>query len=423
MAATLAELIKQKRELWYKAQDIVKLAEQEERTMSPEEHELWNNLTVQMDDLQKTIDVREQMNEMNSKLNEPAKNARGETIGSVEEQVRKQATAIHKWMKLGSTGLTAEERKAIGIETLGAGREQVELRSITNIANPSYVVTVGVMDAIERAKKYYGGWWEGVTVWKTAKGGTMYWPTVDDTSYTGAKEAIGTSIYESADAVTLGRKQFDSYIYSSQGVAVGLGELEDADFDVGTVLGDILGERLWRAASTATTTTNGSSAPNGIGYGSAKGVLGGDCTITRARILQLMSSVDYGYHLSPKAGFMMSHSQLMAIRSVLDGDNRPLWQPSMIVGSPDTIEGFRYWINNDLTAATTVSAASRHILFGDLSKFVVRLAGPTILQRLNERYADQLQVGFAAIQRLDSEFLNANTTTYAPIKYLRRMDT
>lgn len=420
MAKTLAQLIKEKRELWYKAQDLVKLAEQEERTLSPEEHEAWNNLTVQMDDLQKTIDVREQMNEMSNKLNEPVKLPGGGTI-TEEENARNYTNTIHKWMRLGYDGLTTEDKKVLGIEKNAKGIEQIELRGTGVVTNPSYANAIGVMDAIEQAQKYYGGWWDMVTVWRTAKGGTVYWPTVDDTSYTGAVESLGSSIYDSSDAVTLGRKQFDEYIYSSQGVKIGYNELENTDFDLGPILGNILGERLWRAAATVTTT--GTSSPLGIGYGAAKGVLSGDCKITRARILQLMSAVDYAYHLAPKAGFMFSHSQLMDLRSVVDGDSRPLWQPSMIVGSPDTIEGFQYRVNNDLTAAATVSANSRHILFGDMSKFVVRLAGPTILQRLNERFADTLQVGFAAIQRLDSDFLNPNTTTYAPIKYLRRMDT
>ena len=38
----------EKREVWYKMKDLRKLTEAEERVMSPEEHETWNDLKARM---------------------------------------------------------------------------------------------------------------------------------------------------------------------------------------------------------------------------------------------------------------------------------------------------------------------------------------------------------------------------------------
>ena len=95
----------------------------------------------------------------------------------------------------------------------------------------------------------------------------------------------------------------------------------------------------------------------------------------------------------------------------------------MAEGVPDKFMGYRYWVANELTATSVVTAGARHMLFGDFKQFKIRYAGPTLLVRLDELYASTLQTGFAAIQRMDSELLQPNTTTYAPVKYLRRMDT
>ena len=51
--------------------------------------------------------------------------------------------------------------------------------------------------------------------------------------------------------------------------------------------------------------------------------------------------------------------------------------------------------------------AKKHILFGDFSKYYVRLAGPAIYRRLDELYAENMVVGFAAFQRIDGELMNS----------------
>ena len=64
--------------------------------------------------------------------------------------------------------------------------------------------------------------------------------------------------------------------------------------------------------------------------------------------------------------------------------------------------------SSDLNELAPIATAKKTILFGDWSKFVVRVAGGLQFLRLDERYADALVVGYIAYKRVDSNILQAN---------------
>ena len=413
---------KEKREVFYKLENLNKLVQDEERVMSPEEHQTWNELSQRMEEIQSHIDKLERMKDIRSSLNEPVYDGGGKKVGTVEEREYKYNDALHTWMRFGSTKLDAEQKdilKPVG----GGAKEAITLRAAGTLANPAYTQTTGVFGAITEAKKFYGGWFAACEEIQTGAGRQFNYPTVDETSLTGALEAAGTDGFEASDAITLGYKQLDAYIYSSQGVAVGNEDLEDADFDLASAVGTILGTRLWRAIATAAMTGTGSSQPQGLARAAAKGLLTGNCTIDYSRMIQFAKTVDWAYMRSPGSGFMFHQSMFWDIMGLKSSTGQPLWQPSMAAGAPSTFMGVPYWVSNELTATSTVSALSRHMLLGDFKNFKMRYAGPTQLIRLTERYAELFRTGFIALQRFDSELIAANATTYNPVKYLRRIST
>ena len=84
---------------------------------------------------------------------------------------------------------------------------------------------------------------------------------------------------------------------------------------------------------------------------------------------------------------------------------------SMVAGQPDLVMGFPYVINQSMTTPAT---GVKSILFGDLSKYIIRDCRDVVLIRLDERYADYHQVGFLAFARSDGDLLDAGTH---PVKY------
>jgi HK97 family phage major capsid protein len=62
-----------------------------------------------------------------------------------------------------------------------------------------------------------------------------------------------------------------------------------------------------------------------------------------------------------------------------------------------------------------IGASAKSVLFGDLSKYIVRTVKDMRVLRLVERYADYYQVGFQLFVRADGDLLNAGTN---PVKHL-----
>jgi len=108
------------------------------------------------------------------------------------------------------------------------------------------------------------------------------------------------------------------------------------------------------------------------------------------------------------ARFMFNDSTLEAIKKLTfgDADGRPLWQPSVAVGAPDTIEGKPYVINQSMA---NIGASAASVLFGDFSYYFIREVADWRLVRLNERYAEKDQVGFTLFARYDAKVIDAGT--------------
>jgi len=56
-----------------------------------------------------------------------------------------------------------------------------------------------------------------------------------------------------------------------------------------------------------------------------------------------------------------------------------------------------------------MAANAKSILFGDFTRYYVRIVLGMQLMRLVERYADALQIGFLAFMRADGNLLDAGT--------------
>jgi HK97 family phage major capsid protein len=189
---------------------------------------------------------------------------------------------------------------------------------------------------------------------------------------------------------------------------------QDASFDIDSHVASVLGTRLGRIHNSYQTTGTGSSEPQGIVVGASSGVTAaGASTVTADELLALIHSIDPAYR-NPAFGaaFMLNDGSLLKLRQIKDGDGRPLWQPGVGEGAPNTIFGYPYVINQDMAAMTT---GLKPVLFGAIKKFMIRRVKDVTVLRLAERYADYHQVGYVAFTRFDSKVLDAGTD---PVKYI-----
>ena len=95
-----------------------------------------------------------------------------------------------------------------------------------------------------------------------------------------------------------------------------------------------------------------------------------------------------------------------AIAKLKDGQGNYLWrQGDVSSGTPSTLWNKPYSINQAMPNAAT---GTTPILFGDHSRYIVRKVLGFQLLRLNERYAENFQVGFVGFKRFDGELLNTS---------------
>ena len=89
----------------------------------------------------------------------------------------------------------------------------------------------------------------------------------------------------------------------------------------------------------------------------------------------------------------------MCSSDLKDTLNRPLFIPSPNSGTLDQILGIPIALNQAMASATTPSAIG--VLLGDLNEgYMLRTDGDLTIKRLDERYADSLEVGFLGYARI-----------------------
>ena len=271
-----------------------------------------------------------------------------------------------------------------------------------------YTVPTGFVDSLEVALLQFNGMRNAATILRTSTGEPLPWPTTDDTSNEGALVSENTAIDTDGTDVSFGSKTFNAYEYTSQFVRVSNQLIRDSRFNIPELLARLLGERLGRIQARHGTTGDGAAKPFGITIGAATGVTAASSTaITADEILEFIHSIDPAYRSSPGVSFMM-HDQIMLQVSLLkDGENNYLLRPGLETGNGNTLRS--YPVINNQSMASAMATGAKVMLFGDLSKYIIREVGSIRLQRLSERFAEYNQTAFLAFMSFDGGLVDAGT--------------
>lgn len=403
--ATIRELREQRAGVWAQAQEFRDRANRGEE-MSPEDEAAWARALDDVDRLGGIIDTRERNEtlersfaDIDSNTRVDARNA-GDGAGSVDEY----RDAFQAYLRFGLSELSTEQRQLLRQNFQAEKRAQC---TGTGGAG-GYTVPQGFWAKVTETMKYYGGiMMAGAEVLTTDSGNDIPWPTNDDTSNEGALLSENSQITE--QDMTFGQKNLDAYTYTSKLIRVSLQLLQDSGIDAESFVGRKAGERLGRVYNNHQTVGTGSSQPQGVITGATVGKTSASATvITYNELVDLVHSVDVAYRQAPPTDVaIMMHDLVLAyVRKIRDdsggsGLGRPIWEPSVQVGVPDSLLGYRVVVNNHM--ASTVATTNKTIAFGNFrAGYVVRNVNGGQLMRLEERYADFLQVGFFAFGRMDA---------------------
>jgi HK97 family phage major capsid protein len=453
---SLERLNEQHSEIAGKMRAIVDGAEKEDRFLSKEEQAEFDGLEVRLDQ------VRQQISNVEKALKADAEaDSRADVIDrEAQERYREQRKSFDRdpSAPLSSTEMMRaivawscehmqsrchdQEAFALAKQCKFLGQKEIELRMdrmgqrpprtfaevekqaamrqkraeqrATNVVGTTtlggFTVPDEMMRSIEVALLQYGAMLGVSNRIQTSGGNPMPWPTTNDTGNVGVLVAEDALIAD--QEVTYGQVTLNAYKMTSKMIPVSWELLQDTAVNMETFLGELIGERLGRAINAYATTGTGTAQPQGVVAGATtSGVTAAvDDALTYAELLGLLHSVDPAYRA--RGGRWMSNdTTLKIVKSIVDGQQRPLWLPNVIAGEPDTLLGYPYTVNQQMASGVSAKA----MLFGDFSKFTIREAGPMRLRRLDERYAEFDRVAFVGLMRFDSRLINAGTN---PIKFL-----
>jgi len=391
------ELRGQRAELIKGATNIVENAQKEGRSLNAEEKSKFDAMEADARSIKEQIDIIERTAEMKKEL---AANA--EVREAAPKATRKGA--FEKYLRNGMGALNSNERSMMaelrGTSTQIAGTDSLGGFLVPqDFSNELDMATLFTGEVERLAKKL-----------NTAGGALLDYPTINDTATDAGltSEAAAVTVQD----MTFANAQLSAYNYASQ-VRVSMQLLQDNAFDLNAFLAEAMGERIARATNAAFTTGTGSSQPQGIITGATLGNTAASATAIAADdILDLIHSIDPSYRNKPTFGLMANDSVISVIRSLGLGsaNDFPIFIPSMEAGQPDKLFGFNLYYNNDMASAITTG--QKTLLAADFSKFVVRSAGGVQMVRLNERYMDELEVGFVSYARKDAKVLDSRAVKY-----------
>lgn len=217
-----------------------------------------------------------------------------------------------------------------------------------------------------------------------------------------------SALVAEAAAISESDPQFDTVTFGAYKIGhltdVAYELLADSAFDVPGFLSRQGGASLGRRAETYFVAGTGSSQPQGVVNATLGKTFAGTAAITMDELVDLKFSVADVYR--PGAVWLMKDSTIALVAKLKDSTGQYLWQPSRVIGEPDTLLGHPLYAAADMPAATT---GLKSVVFGDVANcLAIRMAGPVRIERSEHAKFESDLVVFRFIARIDSRIVDTN---------------
>jgi HK97 family phage major capsid protein len=385
----VTKLLQQRGEVIEQMKNLLNAAEKENRDLNSEEQTKYDAMTNDIDSLKKRADRIEAVNSVVSdldKLRGPEPRTGIEATASNSKRplsTDQYKNGFDRYARVGMNGLTGDILNALQVGTNSEGGFIVPEEFDTMLVE--YLQDINQIRAL-------------VNVVSTASDRNIPVESSLGTATWTAEEAAYTDSDAAFSQVVLGSHKLGTIIKVSEEL------LQDSFFDVQSYLARNFAKRFGLAEEAAFVAGDGSGKPTGIVGGSGLGkTAAGASAITSDELIDLLHSVPRPYRV--RGTWLMNDSTVKLIRKLKDGDSQYLWQPGLQAGQPDMLLGRPVVASTAMPAATT---GLKSVVFGDMSGYTVADRQGTVLQRLNELYAANGQVGFRAYKRMDGKMVDAS---------------
>ena len=201
---------------------------------------------------------------------------------------------------------------------------------------------------------------------------------------------------------TFGMKQIDAFKLTDL-IRVSVELLQDSEFDLESYIANEFSRAFGIAEEQAFCVGTGTNQPTGIftANGGTVGVTAAAVNaVTVDEVISLVYALKSPYRKNAK--FLMNDATVSLLRKLKDNNGAYLWQPSVQAGQPDKLLGYDLYTS---PYAPAVAAGAFAIAFGDFRNYWIGDRSGRTVQRLNELYATNGQIGYVATERVDGKVI------------------
>lgn len=381
---TVNEMIQKRAKVWETAKNFVDTHENENGILSAEDNATYERMEQEIEDLTAAIDRQQRAEAREAQLRQPVNTPlTGRPAGRTEEKTGRASDAYRE-----DFGLHLRGRR-LTYNVLSEGTD----------ANGGYLVPE------EFERQIVAGLDEANVVRSLAKvittSAERKIPVA--ASHSEAQWTPENGAYTES-APSFDQKTIDAFKLTDL-VKVSIELLQDSMFDLESYIAAEFARAFAIAEEEAFCVGDGTDRPSGIftEKGGQIGVKAANAvSVTADELISLVYALKSPYRRNAK--FLMNDSTIAAIRKLKDGNGVYLWQPSLQAGEPDKLLGYELYTSPYVPKMASGAYAAA---FGDFKNYwIADRAGRTV-QRLNELYSTNGQVGFVATERVDGKVILA----------------
>lgn len=380
---TIVEMREKRAKLWATMEGFLDTHHGDKGVLSTEDDATYTNMEKELNDLTNEIKRMERKDVIEAELKKPvatpitekpmkpnAEEKRGRAANAYKEDFGRHLrgkTLLHNVLSEGVDAnggyLVPEEFERQIVEALEAENVMRSLCKVITTANERKIPVAGTHS-------------------------TAQW-TAENAAYTESNP-------------TFDQKTIDAYKLTDL-IKVSIELLDDSAFPLEPYIAQEFARAFGAAEEEAFCVGDGSGKPTGLftANGGTVGVTtAGGTAITADEVISLVYSLKSPYRRN--ARFLLNDATVAMLRKLKDGNGAYLWQPSVQAGEPDKLLGYSLYTS---PYVPTVAAGAYAMAFGDFKNYWIADRTGRTVQRLNELYSTNGQVGFVATERVDGKII------------------
>ena len=376
---TINEMIQKRAKVWETAKNFVDTHENENGVLSAEDNETYGRMEKEIEDLTNAIDRQQRAEAREAELSKPVNSPITARPAKQEEDkpgrasnAYKEDFGAHLRGKAPLHNVLSEGVQADGGYLVP---EEFERQIVMGLDEANVVRSLAKVITTSAERK----------IPVAATHSTAAW-TAENGAYTPSDPSFD-------------QKTIDAYKLTDL-VKVSIELLQDSMFDLESYIAAEFARAFGIAEEEAFCVGTGSGQPTGI-FTANGGQVGVDnANLSADELISLVYALKSPYRRNAK--FLMNEKTVSTIRKFKDGNGAYLWQPSLQAGEPDKLLGYELYTSPYVPEA---NAGAYAIAFGDFKNYWIADRSGRTVQRLNELYSTNGQVGFVATERVDGKVI------------------